>query len=497
VAAAAVVVALLLTLVLVLGRGSSKDSDEPVEIGSAVSPTVAVLPFQNLGGDASLDYLGVAVTDEITTALSRVPDLTVRPSASTSVYRGQKVDPLVAGSELGVANVVTGQYFKEGDQLLLTLEAIDVGANSLVWRDNLTVPAGDLLSLREEVADRVRVGLLPRMGVSLDLGDQGTKPISAEAYDLYLQSLAISSDPSPNQRAMELLELAVELDPSYAPAWDELALRYTYHAHYAGGGEEYYRKSLEAANQAVSLDPDLVGAVRTLVIGQVDQGNLYGGFEAASRLVERRPDSGEALFTRSYVLRYAGLAEESAEDCRRALELDPGNPRLRSCAIANFQARRYDEAEQYLLLVAGSDFESDARMHMELYRDRFEVAQQVAREVSDDYVYRVEGELIAVCRQNPELTAESLARLDPFVAAERDSETIYAVAGVYAACRLPDRAFAQLRRAIKGNYCSTTVLETDASWDPYREDPEFLELRDLAIACRQRFLDYREQKRAG
>ncbi len=134
---------------------------------------------------------------------------------------------------------------------------------------------------------------------------------------------------------------------------------------------------------------------------------------------------------------------------------------------------------------------------MELYRDRFEVAQQVAREVSDDYVYRVEGELIEVCRQEPELTAEVVARLDTVVAAERDSETVYAVAGVYAACRFPDRAFVQLRRAIMGNYCSTAVLEIDSSWDPYREDAGFLELRDMAVTCRQRFLDYREQKRAG
>ncbi|NHZ73474.1 MAG: protein kinase, partial [Nitrospirae bacterium] len=89
-------------------------------------PTVAVLPFQNLGADSSMDYLRVAVPDEITTALSRVASLTVRPFASSTAYSDGTLDPRQAGEELRAENVITGQYYREGESLQLTLEAIQV-----------------------------------------------------------------------------------------------------------------------------------------------------------------------------------------------------------------------------------------------------------------------------------------------------------------------------------------------------------------------------------
>jgi adenylate cyclase len=89
-------------------------------------PTVVVLPFQNLGADSSLDYLRVAVPDEITTALSRVRSLTVRPFVSAPAQSDALLDPQQAGEEFRAENVVTGQYFREGEALQLTLEVIQV-----------------------------------------------------------------------------------------------------------------------------------------------------------------------------------------------------------------------------------------------------------------------------------------------------------------------------------------------------------------------------------
>ena len=190
-------------------------------------PTVVVLPFKDLGADSSLNYLRVAVPDEITTTLSRVSSLTVRPFVSNPADSDGVLDPRKAGEELRADNVVTGQYFREGDSLQLTLEVIQVEDNSILWRDSLSVPASDLLSLREQVAQRVQEGLLPELGVATVGESEGTRPTNPEAYELYLQSLVISTDAGPNKRAIELLERAVELDPDYAPAWERLSLRLT------------------------------------------------------------------------------------------------------------------------------------------------------------------------------------------------------------------------------------------------------------------------------
>ncbi len=121
----------------------------PIAAASQGPRTVAVLPFANLSADEELDYLRLAVPDEIVTALSRGSGLAIRPFSTTSRLDTTASDPTTLGQELGVANVVTGQYFQEGDQLSLTLEAIDVVGNAVVWRDSVVVNSQELLSLRQ------------------------------------------------------------------------------------------------------------------------------------------------------------------------------------------------------------------------------------------------------------------------------------------------------------------------------------------------------------
>ncbi|MGB5892379.1 MAG: serine/threonine-protein kinase, partial [Thermoanaerobaculia bacterium] len=195
-------------------------------------PTVAVLPFQNLGGDESTGYLSVAVPDEIITALSRVATLAVRPFASTAGYTTAPVDLAEAGARARAVNLVTGQYYREGEQLSLTMEAIDVDSNRLLWRESVTVAADDLLSLRQQVADKVNSGLVPTLAPQAVVTVEGTAPTNLKAYELFLKSLAVQREPLPNKQAVEMLERAVELDPGYARVWAELALRLHFDAHY-------------------------------------------------------------------------------------------------------------------------------------------------------------------------------------------------------------------------------------------------------------------------
>src|SRR5438477_9883041 len=87
--------------------------------------TLAILPFQNLGGDTSTDYLRLALPDEVATTLSYIPTLAIRPFAATQKYAKGDVDPQAAGRELRVADVLTGHFQREGEQLRVTLEVVD------------------------------------------------------------------------------------------------------------------------------------------------------------------------------------------------------------------------------------------------------------------------------------------------------------------------------------------------------------------------------------
>src|ERR1700730_6493557 len=109
-----------------------------------------------------------------------------------------------------------------------------------------------MVAMREQITTRVRQGLVPALGVTSS-GESGTRPKNEEAYDLYLRSISVPHDPEPNKEAIAILERAVGLDPTYAPAWDSLGQRYSIDAAYANGGEAMHRRSDAAFERALAL----------------------------------------------------------------------------------------------------------------------------------------------------------------------------------------------------------------------------------------------------
>src|SRR5580700_1638689 len=321
---------------------------------TARQKTIAVLPLQNLGADKDVDFLRLALADEIATALSYVRSLSIRPFATTSKYDSPTVDLQEAGKAMHVTDVVTGHYMKEGDQLQITLEAVDVADNRTVWRDTMTVAAPDMIAMRSQITAKVRQGLVPALGAGTNAGETGTHPKNEEAYDLYLRSIALPHDPLPNKDAIVMLERAVGLDPTYAPAWGYLGLRYHYDGAYSNGGEAMRKRSDAALERAISLDPNYSFAVAWLITNRVEQSQLAKAYQDAKALVARHPENAQAHFALSYVLRYGGAMEESAHECDTALSLDSGSFMLRSCALTFDQLGNYARAMDFLQLDAGS-----------------------------------------------------------------------------------------------------------------------------------------------
>jgi serine/threonine protein kinase/TolB-like protein len=468
-----------------------KQRAAPVVV-TASQRTVAVLPLQNLGSDKAVDFLRLALADEIATALSYVRSLSIRPFATTSKYDSPTLDLQEAGRAMHVTDVVTGHYMKEGDQLQITLEAVDVADNRTVWRDTMTVAAPDMIAMRSQITAKVRQGLVPALGAGVDSGEAGTHPKNEEAYDLYLRSIALPHDPLPNKDAIVMLERAVGLDPTYAPAWGYLGVRYYYDASYSNGGEAMFKRSNAALERAVSLDPNFSFAAAWLVTNRVEQGELVMAYQDAKALVARHPESALAHFALGYVLRYGGAVEESARECEVALSLDSGNFGLRSCALTFDQLGNYARAMDFLQLDAGSEWASDniTRHYM---RDG-KLAQ--AKEIAEKFKHSGRSfPMMRACLENPSSAdAATLTRQRAAtILAAPDPEPHYVVAADVLFCGQKDLALQLLKSSIAGHFCAYAGLQNDSAWAKLRGTPEFAELLSAAKQCRDNFLAERSQ----
>src|SRR5207237_8109518 len=148
-------------------------------------------------------------------------------------------------------------------------------------------------------------------------------------YDLFLRSIAVPHDVAPNKDAISMLERAVGIDASYAPAWEALGLRYYFDGTYGDGGEQMLKRSDSALERALALDPNLGFAARLLITNRAERGEIGNAYAEATDFVKNRPESANAHFALGYVLRYAGLLDQSAHECETALALDRGNYQFR------------------------------------------------------------------------------------------------------------------------------------------------------------------------
>ena len=463
----------------------------PPAAGSATPKTLAVLPLQNLGADKDLDFLRLALADEIATSLSYVRDLTIRPFATTQKYDSPTVDLQEAGHAMHVTDVVTGHFLKEGSQLQITLEAIDIADNRTIWRDTMTVATPDMIAMRGQITAKVRQGLVPALGVGTDSGDGATRPKNEEAYDLYLRSIAIPHDPGPNKDAIAMLERAVGLDPNYAPAWNALGVRYHYDSAYGNGGDAAFQRGLAAFTRALALDPDYIDPAAEMMLAQVERGEVIKAYQSGKALLARHPENAYAHFALSYVLRYGGAVEESAHECDTALSLDPGNYRFRSCSFTFDQLGNYARATQFLRLDAGTEWSSSNMMREYLRGGQLAKAREIAQNFHDVPWAR----LMITCTDNPS-SEDSVQRSHAAAAAilaDPDPEVRYVAAQDILFCGQKELAMNMLKSSVANHFCAYSGLQNDSSWAKLRGTPEFAELVSEAKKCRDDFLAKRSQ----
>jgi TolB-like protein/predicted Ser/Thr protein kinase len=445
---------------------------------------IAVLPLQNMNGDFGVDYLRFALADEIASELTYTRSLDVRPSSMTRKYASPDLDPQQAGYALRVANILTGHFRKEGDQLIVTLEAVDVTKDRVLWQTSFSASADDKIALQNEITGRIRTGLLPVLGATGDYLNTSTKPKNQEAYDLYLHSVAMPHDALANKDAIAVLREVVKMDPNYAPAWEALGERYYADATYGGGGEEQFQRSNEAADKAVGLDPNRMAAAGRLITNRVERGELGKAYQLADALVKQRPESAQAHFTLSYVFRYAGMLEEAAHECDTALALDRGSYLFRSCAWPFMELGKTQRAMEFVQLDAGSEWANYVMPSLLLRAGKVAEAEEAVKRMPSAPHYH--KDLLQACLLGPSSELDRIAHEDGGgPPTDPDPELSYYQGAILAYCGRKDAALHMLKTAVESNYCSYSQLLDDPLLAKLRSYPKFDEVLTAARQCQQ------------
>ena len=310
-----------------------------------------------------------------------------------------------------------------------------------------------------------------------------SRPKNQEAYDFYLRSVAVPHDPAPNKEAIKMLEWAVGIDPNYAPAWEALGQRYYWDSTYGGGGEAVFQRSNSAYERALSLDPNRMMAAGNLITARVERGDLGRAYDAATDLVRRRPQSADAHFALSYVLRYAGMLEQSAQECNAARQLDPGNFAFRSCAWSFLEMGKTDRAMDFVHLDAGSEWAAWVTPYVYLAEGNVTEARSAARNMGKNPTYHRDLMEACTAAQPPADLARIVRENEASVMMEPDAEAWYHVGALMAACGQSEPALRLLKAAVQQNYCAYTALLDDPLLKDLRKDTAFNEVLTAASNC--------------
>jgi adenylate cyclase len=420
-----------------------------------------------------------------------VRSLSIRPFAASGRYTNGDVDLQQAGKEMHVGRIVTGHYQKIGKSLQLTLEAVDVGDDRVLWQDTLSLSSDDLVAMREEITSKVRQGLIPALGAS-SAGENGTRPTNEEAYDLYLRSVALAHDGEQNREAVRMLERSVGLDPLFAPAWSALGKRYYYEEEYGTGATGTMSRTEPALRRALALDPNLEDAAQQIVSLDSDAGKLAQAYREAKAMVEKRPQSGFAHFTLSYVLRYAALSKEAAHECDLALRLDPGNYQFRSCASVFFTTGQYDHAREFLKLDAGSEWSNNVEVMILLQEGKTNEALQQLRRLPESSFFHTRA--LQACYEDPRPpgAAQLLQQFQKEILAYRDPEPKFSQARTFNPCLGNAFTARLMRSAIEGGFCGYDHLQLDPMLRGFRQSVEYPAILAQAKQCQDRFLAERD-----
>jgi adenylate cyclase len=336
-----------------VGSGSAP-GPAPAAPAEPVRSSIAVLPFANMSGDAEQEYFADGISEDIITALSKLPQLFVIARNSAFTFKGKNVNVGEVGKDLGVRHVLEGSVRKSGSRVRITAQLVDATTGGHMWAERFDRDLTDIFAVQDDVTSHIVSAL------ALNLSRDDRQSIAAErtndqeAYDLFLRGRELwwQFAREANREAERLLRRAAALDPGFAPAFAFLAATLA-NAYSNGWGDtpgEALEEAEKAARLAVKLDERYPYALWSLAMTLSWERRSDEALGAAEKAIAFNPNFADGHSMVGVLLHFAGRSAEALQYFDRAMALDPHFPSilLYFRAQAAYQLGRYSQAVSLL-----------------------------------------------------------------------------------------------------------------------------------------------------
>ncbi len=304
--------------------GAALTATPAITVSSATA-SLAVIPFADRSAAKDQEYFTDGLTEELINALAKIPDLRVAGRTSSFQFKGNSEDPRVIGEKLNVSTILEGSVRKAGDRVRISAQLVNAADGFQLWSETYDRTLDDIFAVQDEIASSVATAL------EVELLGQGTtapQEANAEAYNLLLQArfLLRRGSQEDRQKAQDILQEAIELDPSSAPNWAELGLA---HARMATAtairseADAALGRARRAEERALELDPKLATAHSRLGWILTQELDFEGADVAHRRALELAPNNPVVLANAASNASTWGRLEEALALDRKVLEIDP------------------------------------------------------------------------------------------------------------------------------------------------------------------------------
>jgi len=321
---------------------------------TAEKPSIAVLPFVNMSGDPEQEYFSDGITEDIITALSRLRWFLVIARNSTFSYKGKPVDVKQIGRELAVRYILEGSIRKIGNRVRITAQLINATTGAHLWAEHYDRELTDIFALQDEITQRVTAAIEPRLLEAESVHFQNRSPEDLDAWDLVMRAVAHfwRMTKAENEAATDMLRLAVQRYPNYAPGQSMLAfvLLVSNHVGWAPLGKPYQLVA-ELAHRAAELDDNDPWAHLALGYLACTARQTDDAVREFQRALDLNPNFAVAYNFLGRAVALDGRHEEAIEYFQQALRMSPHDPLITlvysGMCLAHYFARRYNEAVEW------------------------------------------------------------------------------------------------------------------------------------------------------
>lgn len=313
---------------------AAAEGDAP---SAPADPSIAVLPFVNISGDADDEYFSDGLSEELLNLLARLSALRVCSRTSSFALKGKNVDMPTIASQLGVRHVLEGSVRRAGERVRITAQLVDAVEDRHLWSKTFDRELQDIFAVQDEIA----ASLFDELKLTLSADEQQaiqSTTDSVEALDCYLRGRELYHRPGYLEKAQEQFEQAIRIDPDYALAWAGLAYVFVDTYWYKDQSPTFVERAHEASRKAVDLAPHLAEshAARGLVL------RLAERFEEAeaefNRAIAINPRLFEPIHWQAQMARSLGQYQRAAELFRRAAEVRPEDYQAMALAANMYEA---------------------------------------------------------------------------------------------------------------------------------------------------------------